>query len=203
MPERSICSKKSMAAWRDLSVVTVFVKSFCKKRNRGRQIDGVSLHPGQCNITALYWVGNLFPASQCTCIAFTFSVRDFTGAIVFAAVVSDRTITDDWQEKKASMLFLVERKWLLLNVSVFIWCTIPQMENKYFKSLCCIPAPWVVMPYRKVVGLFSSLFLLLLFGWLVLWVFLWYFFLFCFSLELLGLHLKPTALIEILFFRSL
>lgn len=176
MPERSICSKKSMAAWRDLSVVTVFVKSFRKKRNRGRQIDGVSLHPGQCNITALYWVGNLFPASQCTCIAFTFSVRDFTGAIVFAAVISDRTITDDWQEKKASMLFLVERKWLLLNVSVFIWCTIPQMQNKYFKSLCCIPAPWVVTPYRKVVGLFSSLFLLLLFGWLVLWVFLWFFF---------------------------
>lgn len=102
---------------------------------------------------------------QCTCITFTFSVWDFTLSIVFGIIISDRTITGDWQEKKASVQFLVERKWLLLNVSVFIWCTIPQMQNKYFKSLYCIPTPWVVMPYRKVVGFFFFLFVLLFIGW--------------------------------------
>lgn len=44
---------------------------------------------------------------------------DFTLSIVFGSIISDRTIADDWQGRKASVLFLVERKWLLLNIFLF------------------------------------------------------------------------------------
>lgn len=135
-------------------------------KNRGRQVDGVSLHPGQCSITFSYSMGDLF-----TEINFAMHLHNIYLQRMRLHFVNSFWYYYLWQNnnrwlarKKASVQFLGERKWLLLNVSVFIWCTIPQMQNKYFKSLYCIPTPWVVMPYRKVVDFFF-LFVLLFIGW--------------------------------------